>query len=173
MLPLPCAVLGLAAPSGTGKSTLLSRIIPLLQQQAVRLAVLKHTHHDFEIDRPGKDSHVLHQAGASQTLIASSRRTVLLSRHIAEPPLLDSLRRLASGIDLILIEGYKNAAIPKLELHRSRLGHPLRCLIDPYIIAVLSDETLAEPLPVPLLDLDDPPAIVAFIMAWLHSQSAP
>jgi molybdopterin-guanine dinucleotide biosynthesis protein MobB len=163
------AVLGLAAAGGTGKTILLARLIPLLQRQGVRLAVLKHSHHDCEIDRPGKDSHVLHQAGAVQTLIASSRRTVLLSRHAAEPPLEESLRRLAGTVDLVLVEGYKGAAIPKLELHRPRLGHPLQCFTDPHIIAVLSDEALPDPLPVPWLDLNDPPAVAAFVTAWLRS----
>jgi molybdopterin-guanine dinucleotide biosynthesis protein B len=163
-----CPVLGLAAFSGVGKTTLLTRLLPLLKQRGLRLAVLKQSHHPCEIDQPGKDSHVLHHAGATQTLIASAHRTVLRMRHVAKPSWTESLQRLGEEADLVLVEGYKAAAFPKLELHRPRFGRALLCEHDATIIAVASDEPLTRVLPVPLLDLNDPSVIADFIVSWLN-----
>ncbi|MEE4376375.1 MAG: molybdopterin-guanine dinucleotide biosynthesis protein B [Candidatus Competibacteraceae bacterium] len=164
-----CPVLGLAAYSGVGKTTLLIHLLPMLRQHGVRPAVLKHSHHPCEIDKPGKDSYMLHHAGAVQTLIASANRTVLRIRHTARPNWEESVHRLGEEADLILLEGYKAVTIPKLELHRPRLGHPLLCAQDSNIIAVATDEPLAWDLSVPLLELNDPSMIADFIVSWLNT----
>lgn len=161
-------ILGLSAFSGTGKTTLLIQLIPLLRQHGLRLGLMKHSHHSFEIDIPGKDSHRLRQAGACQTLVASSRRTVLTTVHDTEfswSVLLNCFD--SSKLDLILVEGWKSQSIPKIELHRPSLGYPLLSLADPTIIAVATDAELQQDLIIPVLDLNDPPAIQRFILKWL------
>jgi molybdopterin-guanine dinucleotide biosynthesis protein B len=166
--PFP-PVLGLAAFSGTGKTTLLTRLIPLLRQKGLRLGLIKHSHHAFEIDKPGKDSYALRQAGADQVLVASSRRTVLMTRYRSESPLPALLKRLSSEkLDLILVEGFKHHPIPKIELHRSTLEYPLLCLEDKAVIALATDAPLQQPIPVPVLNLNDAIAIAYFILEWLQ-----
>ena len=166
-------VVGFAAFSGTGKTTLLCRLIPLLRARGLRLGLIKHSHHAFEVDRPGKDSHRLRRAGATQVLVASRRRTALLRGHDpgARPTLAEFLPQLdAAGLDLLLVEGYKYYPIPKIELHRPSLGHPLLALDDPDIVAVATDapllldnvNTVAD---LTLLDLNNPAAIADFIVA--------
>lgn len=158
------SVLGFAAFSGTGKTTLLTRLIPLLRDQGLRLALIKHGHHRFEIDQPDQDSYILRQAGAIQVLVASNRRTVLMAQHYPEPSLEILLQRINNRkLDLILVEGFKNHPIPKIELHRPNLGHPLLCLQDSAVIAVATNAPLEQSLPVPLLNLNDPPIIARFI----------
>lgn len=168
-------VVGFAAFSGTGKTTLLCRLIPLLRERGLRLGLVKHSHHAFEIDRPGKDSHRLRQAGAARVVVASARRRALIARH--SPPgrltLDDFLRRLDDGaLDLLLVEGYKYYPIPKIELHRPGLGYPLLAIEDPDIIAVASDAPLAVAVPVPVLDLNDPAMIAEFIVERFLSAPA-
>lgn len=164
-------VLGFAAFSGTGKTTLLCRLIPRLRAGGVRLGLVKHSHHAFEIDRPGKDSYLLRQAGASQVLLNSRRRTVLQRRYLgdargeAEPDLADFLRLVDHpDLGLLLVEGYKHAPIPKIELHRPVLGRPLLARRDAAVIAVASDAPLPVELGVPVLDLNAPERIAAFIL---------
>lgn len=160
-------VVGFAAFSGTGKTTLLTRIVPLLRARGLRLGLVKHSHHDFEIDRPGKDSYRLRRAGATRVVVASSRRRAVIRQHAgsARPPLLtDFLARLDhADLDLLLVEGYKYYPIPKIELHRPALGHPLLAPDDPDIVAVAADAPVSAA--VPLLDLNDPAAISEFIIA--------
>jgi molybdopterin-guanine dinucleotide biosynthesis protein B len=159
-------VLGFAAFSGTGKTTLLRQLIPLLRAHGLRLGLVKHSHHGFEVDRRGKDSYLLRQAGAAQMLVASGRRTVLMQDHPPgeRPELPDFLRVLDDGdLDLILVEGFKYQPIPKIELHRPSLGHPLLCRDDSTVIAVASDRPLPDLGRPVQLDLNDPPAIAAFI----------
>ena len=166
-------VLGFAAFSGTGKTTLLCRLIPLLRRQGLRLGLIKHSHHVFEVDRPGKDSYQLRHAGAEQVVVASAQRTVVMAQHQRSelPGLSDFLRRVDSPqLDLILVEGYKYAALPKIELHRPSLGHPLLALNDPAVIAVASDETLPVALELPILDLNQAQSLADFILARYHSQ---
>ncbi len=173
---LSTPVVGFAAFSGTGKTTLLCRLIPLLRDRGLRLGLVKHSHHNFEIDRPGKDSHQLRQAGASQVLVASRRRLALIHQHPAASrlTLADFLQRLdASELDLLLVEGYKYFPIPKIELHRPGLGHPLLAAADPDIIAVASDASLVLPVPLPLLDLNDSVAIADFIVARFFPNACP
>lgn len=159
-------VLGFAAYSGTGKTTLLTRLIPLLRERGTRIAMIKHAHHNFDIDQPGKDSYELRKAGAEQMLITSSRRWALMVEREtpADPVLAEMIARLDhSDVDLVLVEGFKHEAFPKIELHRPGLGKPLLFPEDPDILAVASDvpERIATELPV--LDLNDPTAIAAFI----------
>ena len=133
-------LLGLAGYSNSGKTTLLENLIPLLTAHGLRIAVIKHAHHDFEIDKPGKDSYRHRKAGASQVLIASAQRWVLMHElaHEAEPALAELCARL-SPCDLVLVEGYKHAAIPKLEIYRHASGHPYLHPSDPHILAVVTD----------------------------------
>ena len=162
-------VLGLAAFSGSGKTTLLERLIPLLRQAGVRLALVKHSHHDFEIDRPGKDSYRLRQAGADQILLASAWRTAWIREGDgnAEPVLEELLGRLdASRLDLVLVEGFRHEPIPKIEIHRPSLGTPLLCESDPNILALACDQAPEKMPSIPLLDLNRPEEVAAWIMEW-------
>lgn len=155
-------VIGIAGWSGSGKTTLLSRLIPALVAQGCRVSTVKHAHHGFEIDRPGKDSHSHRIAGATEVMVASARRWALIHelREAAEPSLHDLLRHFAP-VDLVLVEGFKREALPKIEVHRPALGKPLLQPGDPYIVAVAADTALD--LPVPMLDLDDIAAIAVFV----------
>jgi molybdopterin-guanine dinucleotide biosynthesis adapter protein len=164
-------VLGFAAFSGTGKTTLLEKLIPLLTAQNIRIGMVKHAHHEFDIDKPGKDSYRLRKAGAGQLLIASSKRQALMTENTTarEPRLEELLTRLdLDSIDLVLVEGFKHVPFPKIELHRTELGKKLLYTEDPDIIAVASDHLTACG-DLPSLDLNDPAAIAAFIIAWLST----
>jgi molybdopterin-guanine dinucleotide biosynthesis adapter protein len=164
----PIPLLGFAAWSGAGKTTLLTRLLPVLRGSGLQIAMIKHAHHDFDIDHPGKDSFMLRQAGASQVLVASSRRTALIienppDRDI-EPVLQDLVGRIdPRRADLILVEGFKHVAFPKIEIHRPRLGKPLLCTEDPHIIAVATDRPEVVPAGTPTLPLDEVRVIAAFI----------
>jgi molybdopterin-guanine dinucleotide biosynthesis protein B len=167
-------VLGFAACSGTGKTTLLKKLIPLLRAQGLRIAVIKHSHHDFEIDTPGKDSYELRKAGAEQMLIASPYRTAVICESIqaVEPQLNDLVARLElDSIDLVLVEGFRHEAFPKLELYRVELGKPYLYQMDSSIIAVLTDTPL-EVLEIPQLDINNPPEIAQYIGQWLRQQTS-
>lgn len=163
-------VLGFAAYSGTGKTTLLVRLLPLLAAHGLRVGVIKHAHHTFEIDYPGKDSYELRHAGATQMLIGSRRRWAL----VVETPeteilsLADHIARLDhDNLDLILVEGFKPESIPKIELHRPSLGKPLLFPDDPGIIAIASDASLPVTTDLPLLDLNAPEQLRDFIIERL------
>ncbi len=160
-------LLGFAAFSGVGKTTLLKQLIPRLSAAGLRLGLLKHSHHGFSFDRPGKDSDLLRRAGATQLIIASERRTAHIVDHPRrEPSFAQRLRLLDDGsLDLILVEGFKDQAMPKIELHRPTLEHPLLCPHDPHIIALACDAPPLQPVDIPLLDLNDPEAIARFILA--------
>jgi len=163
-------LIGFAAYSGTGKTTLLIRLIPLLRKKGLKLAVVKHAHHDFDTDQPGKDSYELRQAGAAQMLVGSSRRSALIvEKHPpAEPGLQDLLPMLdTAALDLILVEGFKTEPFPKIELHRAAIDRPLRCQQDHNIVAVASDTPLPSITRVPVLDLNQPAMIVNFILAFV------
>ncbi|MEJ2061395.1 MAG: molybdopterin-guanine dinucleotide biosynthesis protein MobB [Gammaproteobacteria bacterium] len=160
-------LLGFAAWSGTGKTTLLVSLLPLLREQGLRIAVIKHAHHEFDIDKPGKDSYELRKAGAEQMLIASSRRWALMTENPteAEPEIETLIDKLdPERYDLILVEGFKQAAIPKIELHRAVVGKPLFFPQDPNIIAVATDAPLTETTELPVLDINAPADIAAFII---------
>lgn len=164
-------VLGFAAFSGTGKTTLLEKLIPLLTAQNIRIGLVKHAHHAFDIDKPGKDSYRLRKAGAGQILIASSQRTALMTENAApqEPRLDELINRLdLDSTDLVLVEGFKHVPFPKIELHRKALGKTLLYPGDPDIIAVASDHP-ADCNELPSLDINDTATIAAFIVKWLDT----
>ncbi|MBL3528629.1 MAG: molybdopterin-guanine dinucleotide biosynthesis protein B [gamma proteobacterium endosymbiont of Lamellibrachia anaximandri] len=167
MIQAAVPVLGFAAYSGTGKTTLLTRLIPLLKAEGIRIGVIKHAHHKVDVDKPGKDSYELRKAGAGQVLLATAQRWALMVEEEIEgdPDLQTMLDRLdASRLDLILVEGFRHVRFPKIELHRPVMGRPLLCLEDPSIVAVASDEPLPVPLTLPQLDINDVPAIRDFIL---------
>ena len=168
----PKPVLGFAAFSGTGKTTLLEKLIPQIIKQGIRIGMVKHAHHAFDIDTPGKDSYRLRMAGARQMLIASSQRQALMTENITpqEPRLDELITRLDTDhIDLVLVEGFKQVPFPKIELHRKALGKTLLHPEDADIIAVASDH-LTDCGDLPALDINDTAAIVAFIVSWLDTQ---
>jgi molybdopterin-guanine dinucleotide biosynthesis protein MobB len=160
-------VVGFVAASGTGKTTLLTKLLPLLREQGLKVAVIKHTHHDFEVDQPGKDSYELRKAGANEMLIASGQRWALMADREWEgdPPLPYLLERLdRSALDLVLVEGFKHERLPKIELFRPSLGRPPLYPSDPDIITVAADGVLPEATELPVLDLNDVQAIAAFVV---------
>lgn len=166
-------VLGFAAFSGTGKTTLLEKLIPQLDEAGLRIGMIKHAHHNFDVDQPGKDSYRLRKAGARQMLIASSRRQALMTENESEqePRLDELLTRLdVDAIDLVLVEGFKHVSFPKIELHREELGKPLLHPDDPDIIALASDQPDSNG-PLPALDINDLDGIAAFIQAWLDTNT--
>jgi len=162
-------VLGFAAFSGTGKTTLLVKLLPLLLKRGIRVGMIKHAHHNFDIDTPGKDSYMLRKAGARQMLIASSRRRALMTEtpEQQEPQLEELIKSLSlDSIDLVLVEGFKHLAFPKIELHRSELGKPLLHPEDSNIIALAADHA-PDNRDLPTLDINDADAIADFIISWL------
>lgn len=159
-------IFGLVGWSGSGKTQLLVALLPRLRARGLTVSTMKHAHHPFDLDRPGKDSYRHREAGASEVMIVGSQRWVLMHelREEPEPPIEDLIHRM-TPVDLLLIEGFKTHPHPKLEVHRASEGRPLLCLQDPHIVAVAADTPL-EGLPVPRLDLNDPEAIADFILAW-------
>ncbi len=156
-------VFGLAGWSGSGKTTLLTALIPELVSRRVTVSTIKHAHHEFDIDQPGKDSWVHRQAGASEVMVASSRRFALMHELRGAPePSLDELAARMAPVDLLLVEGFKREAHPKLEVHRPSVGKPFLYPDDPHIVAIASDTALAAPLPV--LALANAAAIADFIL---------
>ncbi len=169
---LQIPVLGFVAYSGTGKTTLLTKVVALLRDQGLRLAVIKHSHHDFEIDKPGKDSHRLREAGAQQVLLASPYRTFWVTEGdgASEPVLADLVARLdLSILDLVLVEGFRQEAIAKIEVHRPSLATPLLCTDDERVIAVASDSPLSQEISIPCLPLNEPEKVATFVGDWLRS----
>jgi molybdopterin-guanine dinucleotide biosynthesis protein B len=164
-------VLGFAAYSGTGKTTLLTRLLPLLRDRGLRIGMVKHAHHSFDIDHPGKDSYELRSAGACQMLVASRHRWALMTEleREQEPDLGELVERLDRvDLDLILVEGFKQVAFPKIELYRPALGHTPMFPQDPNIIAVATDGPIDTDLP--RLQLNDPGAIAEFVLHWCQDQ---
>lgn len=159
-------MVGFVAGSGTGKTTLLLKIIPLMKQRGLRLGVIKHTHHQFDIDKPGKDSYRLRHAGADQTLVASRHRWALMveTSQLDEPDLDSLLSHFEPDkLDLILVEGFKHEAFPKIEIHRPQLGQTPLFPQDTSIIAIACDAPPVVATYLPLLDMNNPEEIVVFI----------
>jgi molybdopterin-guanine dinucleotide biosynthesis protein B len=153
-------IIGLAGWSGSGKTTLIVKAIPRILARGLTVSTLKHAHHGFDIDTPGKDSYSHRMAGATEVLIGSARRWAMMHelREEEEPRLVVLLRKL-EPVDLVLIEGYKSEPHPKLEIHRAALDSSLLADNDPAIVAIASDVALAG-VSVPVIDLDDIDAIV-------------
>ena len=169
MIDYPLPLVGFCAFSGTGKTTLLTRLLPLLNNRGLRIGVVKHAHHRFDIDYPGKDSYELRLAGASQMLVASRKRMAWVKESQEsrpEPVLEEALQILETEhLDLVLVEGFKQATIPKIELHRPALGKPLMYTTMPGIIAIATDSPLADNnINLPLLNLNQPGEIAEFII---------
>ena len=159
-------VIGIAGFSGSGKTTLIEKVVPILVGEGLRVSLVKHAHHEFDVDQPGKDSYRHRHAGCSEVLISSSRRWALVHelRGELEASLDDQLKRL-SPCDLVLVEGYKLAPIAKIEVHRRESGAPLLHPDDPHVIAVVTDEPLVTNLP--QLALDDAAGVARFIVKHL------
>jgi molybdopterin-guanine dinucleotide biosynthesis adapter protein len=157
-------VFGFAGWSGGGKTTLIEQLVPRFTRAGLRVSLVKHAHHSFDVDQPGKDSYRHREAGCTEVLLSSEKRWVIQHelRGDAEPPLEVHLRRL-SPCDLLLVEGYKHAAIPKLEVYREGNGKPLLYPDDPHVIAIAADVPLATKLPQFALDAYD--RIAEFILA--------
>jgi molybdopterin-guanine dinucleotide biosynthesis adapter protein len=157
-------VFGLAGWSGSGKTTLMTALIPEFVARGLSVSTVKHAHHAFDVDQPGKDSWRHRQAGASEVMIVSERRWALMHelRGAPEPSLDDLLQRI-TPVDLLLVEGFKFHPHPKIEVHRPSVGKPLLYLDDRYIVAVASDEALPG-LTLPRLPLGDAAVIADFIV---------
>jgi len=167
MIPL----LAIAAWSGTGKTTLLKRVIAILKQRGIRTGLIKHTHHNMDIDTPGKDSYELRKAGADQVMVYNPQRWALITEtpEHNEP----DLRFLASRMDpsltdIILVEGFKHEPVPKIVLWRGGSEQCFSELFDEHVIAVAADSAFS--LPVPLLDINNAIMVTDFILNWLEEQ---
>jgi len=156
-------VFGLAGWSGAGKTTLMKRLIPVLVQGGLRVSTVKHAHHGFDVDQPGKDSWEHRQAGATEVLVASGRRWALMHelRDEAEPGLADLVRPMCT-VDLVLVEGFKRDGHPKLEVHRDANGKPSLYPDDPAIVGIATDASFLE-AGIPKFGLDDVEAIATFV----------
>ena len=152
------------AKSGTGKTTLLEKVIARLKERGYRVGVIKHDAHRFDIDHPGKDSHRLASAGADTMLISSPEKLALVKKHTASPPIEALLANYFADVDIVLTDGFKHGPLPKIELHRKERSSTLICRgaeNDPTLQAVASDEPLK--LDVPVLDLNNTGAVTDFI----------
>ena len=172
----PVPLLGFAAYSGTGKTTLLEKLLPKLVQMGIRVAMIKHSHHDFEIDQVGKDSYRLRKAGAQQMLIASAYRSALITEKEGqhEPQLSELIQQIdTDAIDLILVEGFRHVAFPKIELHRPSLKKDLLFPEDKSIIAIACDHieaisTKIESTQLRCLALNNIEMMAQFIQGYLE-----
>jgi molybdopterin-guanine dinucleotide biosynthesis protein MobB len=165
-------VLGFAAYSGTGKTTLLEKLLPLMKLQGIRVAMIKQTHHDFDIDKPGKDSFRLRKAGAGQMLIASDKRCALMTEfdETKDQDLNSLLARLdLNAVDLVLVEGFRHLSFPKIELHRPSIGKPLIFPNDDSVIAIATDDFI-DTGSLPMLNINVAEEVMGFINRWLESQ---
>jgi len=157
-------VIGIAGWSGAGKTTLLTRLIPCLTARGLRVSTIKHAHHAFDIDQPGKDSHTHRTAGATEVLISSANRFALMHELRGAPELgLGALLAKLSPVDLVLVEGFKREAHPKLEVYRAAVGKPLLAGDDTNIVAIASDGPVTARVPV--VSLDDVEAIADIVVA--------
>ena len=157
-------IIGLAGWSGAGKTTLLAKVLPLIVARGLTVSTLKHAHHSFDLDQPGKDSHTHRAAGATEVLIASANRYALMHelRGAPEPSLHELLAKL-SPVDLVVVEGFKAARYRKLEIFRAAVGKPALHLEDPLIVGIVSDT----PFPSgarPVVSIDDAEAVVGLML---------
>ncbi|EIJ6617052.1 bifunctional molybdopterin-guanine dinucleotide biosynthesis adaptor protein MobB/molybdopterin molybdotransferase MoeA [Vibrio parahaemolyticus] len=167
-------ILGFAAYSGTGKTTLLEALLPKLTEAGLRIGMLKHAHHNFDVDKPGKDSYRLRKAGASQMLIASRNRFALMTETPEAEAEFDYLltRFDEDKLDVVLVEGCKNIAFPKIELHREEVGKPWLYPHDDNIIAIASDSAELDS-ELPQMNINDLDAIAQFVLQYVQDTKAP
>jgi molybdopterin-guanine dinucleotide biosynthesis protein B len=165
-------ILGLAGWSGSGKTTLLAKIIPRLVGRGLTVSTVKHAHHGFDVDKPGKDSHTHRVAGATEVLVASGRRWALMHelREAAEPTIYDLLRRM-SPVDLVLIEGFKTAHHARIEVYRSEVGKPPFHPENPHVVGIVSDIPFPD-AGRPVVEIDDVEAVVELVLASAESLDA-
>ena len=161
----PMRIIGLAGWSGSGKTTLVTKVLPRLIARGQRVSTIKHAHHGFDLDQPGKDSFMHRTAGATEVIVSSARRFAILHELRDEPEwdLLDLVAKM-SAVDLVLVEGFKRDAFPKIEVHRTANGKPLIHPDDPYIVAIAADTALPQ-AKVPVVDLDDVEAVAELVLA--------
>ena len=159
-------VIGIAGYSGSGKTTLIEKVIPVLVASGLRVSLIKHAHHEFDVDQPGKDSYRHRHAGCGEVLVSSSKRWAMMHelRGAPEPSVHEQLK-LFSPCDLVIVEGYKSEPIPKVEVHRRASHAPLLYPEDPSVVAVATDEALDTPLP--QIDVNDAAAVARFIVHYL------
>jgi molybdopterin-guanine dinucleotide biosynthesis protein B len=157
-------IFGLAGWSGSGKTTLMVRLVPELTSRGLRVSTIKHAHHAFDVDRPGKDSYEHRRAGATEVLVTSANRWALMHENRGEPePTVEELVARMTPVDLLLIEGFKRHAHPKVEVFRRANGKPLLAPDDPMVRAVASDGPVPE-VSVPVIALDRPDLVADFIL---------
>lgn len=158
--------IAIAGYSGSGKTTLIEKVIPCLVMEGYTVSLIKHAHHEFDIDTPGKDSHRHRVAGATEVLVSSSSRWAMMHELREQPePSLDEQLQLFAPCDVVIVEGWKHHAIPKIEVHRKLADKPLLFPDDPLVVAVASDETLATSLP--QFGLEDAEVVATFIIKYL------
>ena len=158
-------VMGIVGWSGSGKTSLVVEVLPILKRHGLKVSTMKHAHHRFDVDKPGKDSFRHREAGASEILVVTSSRWVLMHESREEPePSIESLIERMTPVDLLLVEGFKTHHHPKLEIHRESEGKPLLYQDDPEIVAVASDIPLTG-MKIPCLDLNDPSEVADFILS--------
>lgn len=159
-------VIGFAGWSGSGKTTLVEQVIAILSARGLAVSLVKHAHHRFDIDHEGKDSWRHRHAGCREVMISSGLRWSLMHELRGEEEMpLEALLGKLSACDVVLVEGFKRAAIPKIEVHRAEVGAPLLFADDPHIVAIATHPGVACPLP--RLDIDDPAAVADFVVAYL------
>jgi molybdopterin-guanine dinucleotide biosynthesis protein B len=164
-------VIGFSGYSGSGKTTLVEQLIGRLRLAGQRVSVVKHAHHDFDIDHPGKDSHRHREAGAFEVVIASDRRLAKIREfELRTEPTVHQLIAELFECDWVLVEGFKHADVLKIEVWRAETGKPVQYPNDPYVVAVSTDSPQRLPVPtgLPLLDLNDPDAVIHFLLADPH-----
>ena len=163
-------MIGFCAHSGTGKTTLLKQVIPILKDRGFKLGIVKHAHHNFDTDQPGKDSYELRKAGAQNMLVSSSKRWALIHEHSGknEEATLAELVHIITRqkLDIVLVEGFKHEAFPKIELHRSGLEHPYMYQQDTHVVALATDEKPPSDILIPILDINTPDQIADFIIKY-------
>ena len=164
-------IIGFSAFSGSGKTTLLEKLIPALTDRKLKLAVIKHAHHSFDIDHPNKDSYKIRKAGAQQILISSQKRWATIHEHLdedSELTLEEALQHISvENIDFVMVEGFKSSPIAKIEIHRPELEKPLISANDKFVIAIATDEPEKVDSPLPLLDLNNTEMIADYIVQFL------